>query len=243
MTDSARKAGDWLIVVCALLGIAVTASLGVWQVERLRWKDDLIGKIEARTHAPPVGLDEAIRRANAGDPDYLRVRVRGNFVHDEEMRLFTVEDSAPGWFLITPLTTEDGQTVLVNRGFVPDQLEKPETRPDSQPQGDVVITGLVRSPEEPGVFSPENDPDRRRWFWRDVMGMARATLPSGRVIDNFLIEQESSKDARGLPRPGATRLTLPNRHFEYALTWFGLAVTLFVVTLFFLRSRRRDGAP
>lgn len=237
-TISGGRQSDWLVVVCALIGIAATASLGVWQIERLRWKNVLIAKIEARTNAPPVGLDEAVRRMEGGDADYLRVRVRGAFVHEQEVRLFAVEGGAPGWFLITPLATATGPTVLVNRGFVPDKFEQPKSRPGSQPQGEVEITGLVRGSETPGLFTPNNDIDRRRWFWRDVGGMAHATFPSGRAIDDFLIEQEADRDARGMPRPGATRLALSNRHFEYALTWFGLAATLFVVTLFFLRSRR-----
>ena len=44
----------------------------------------------------------------------------------------------------------------------------------------------------------------------------------------------------GLPRGGVTRLDLPNRHLEYALTWYGLALTLIGVFVAFARGRLRS---
>jgi surfeit locus 1 family protein len=236
--SSISRRGDWLVVSFALAAIALTASLGVWQLERLRWKEGLLARIDARADAPPVTLAEAEPSIAAGAGEYLRVKVSGRFLHDREMRLFAVEDGKPGWHIVTPLAFADGRSVLVNRGYAPAALEAPETRPGSQPEGAATVTGLLRGQERPGLFSPDHDAARNRWYWRDIAGMAQAASGAGYVRDDVLIEEERAAEAGAWPRPGATRTELPNRHFEYALTWFALAATLFVVTLFFLRSRR-----
>ena len=75
--------------------------------------------------AEPVSLKEAVARAHAGeDVSYLRVRAEGKFDNTKERYFFTVSDGTPGWHVITPLETPDGETVLVDRGFVPDALQR-----------------------------------------------------------------------------------------------------------------------
>ena len=93
--------------VFALAALALLIGLGLWQLQRLQWKQGLIAEIEARTKAPPVGLAEALALASKGDdPSYLRVRAAGRFDNDKEQHLYAIADGAPGWHLITPLATE-----------------------------------------------------------------------------------------------------------------------------------------
>jgi surfeit locus 1 family protein len=44
----------------------------------------------------------------------------------------------------------------------------------------------------------------------------------------------------GFPKGGVTRLELPNRHLEYALTWYGLAAALVAVFAAFAVTRWRQ---
>ncbi|MEA3041647.1 MAG: surfeit locus 1 family protein, partial [Sphingomonadales bacterium] len=129
-----------------------------------------------------------------------------------------------GFYVFTPLRLRSGATVLVNSGFVPGDLRDPTRRADSQPVGDVTVTGLVRGPETRGWFMPENQPADDRWFVRDIAEMARA-----RGLDRvapFWIDLDPVLNATGWPRPGQTRLAIPNNHLGYALTWFGIALAL-----------------
>jgi len=161
--------------IFALAAFALLIGLGVWQLQRLQWKQGLIAEIETRTKAPPTSLSEAVALARKGDdPSYLHVRVAGRFENDKERHLYAIAEGAPGWHLITPLTTDDGTVVLVDRGFVPDTMKEQATRPQSLIDGETSVTGLVRLPETQGTFTPNTEIERDRWYYRDLDGMARS---------------------------------------------------------------------
>jgi surfeit locus 1 family protein len=231
----------------ALAGIAVLIGLGMWQLKRLEWKEGLIAQIEARSKGVPITLKEAIALARQGhDPSYYRVRVEGRFYHGEERHLYALSSKGElGWHVITPFETADGDLVLVDRGFVPDTLKDPSSRALGQIEEVVTVTGLVRLPESQGVFTPDNEPEANRWFWRDLSGMARAMFPSATIeVAPFFLEAEASEVPGGWPQGGQTRLKLPNDHLQYALTWFLLALGLAVVYGVYVRGLyRREHRP
>jgi surfeit locus 1 family protein len=112
-----------------LAAFAVLTGLGVWQLQRLEWKQGLIAQIEARTNGPPITLEDAVALAGEGrDPSYYRVRADGRFHHAKERYLYAVSEGRVGWHVIAPFETEDGDVVLVDRGFVPDELKDPSAR-------------------------------------------------------------------------------------------------------------------
>ncbi len=134
-----------------LAAFAVLIGLGVWQLQRLEWKEGLIAQIEARTNGPPITLEDAVALAGEGrDPSYYRVRVDGRFHHAKERYLYAVSEGRVGWHVIAPLETEDGDVVLVDRGFVPDELKDPSARALGQVENVVTVTGIVRTPETQG---------------------------------------------------------------------------------------------
>lgn len=218
-------------------------ALGAWQLQRLAWKQDLIARVEARAHGEPVSLDEAVRRIERdGEIEYQRVRAEGSYLHDRERHLYTVVDGRPGWRIVTPLETPGGAIVMVERGFVPDGLKEASSRAAGLVEGRVAVTGLARAPGKANAFTPESDPDGNRWFWRDLEGMAASALGAGRRgrVVPFFIEAEASEVPGGWPRGGVTRIDFPNRHLEYAITWFGLALALlgvYAVILWRWRTR------
>ena len=231
----------------ALAALAVLMGLGVWQLERLQWKEGLIAEIEARSTGAPITIAEALAIARQGrDPDYYRVRVEGRFHHDKERYLFaqSLADGTPGWHVITPLETTGGDMVLVDRGFVPDVLKEASSRASGQVEGVVTVTGIVRSPEIQGSFVPDNEPEANRWFWRDLGAMARSMFPEGTVeMAPFFLDAEKSDVPGGWPEGGQTRLELPNNHLQYAITWFLLALCLLVIYAVYVRGLYRRRRP
>jgi surfeit locus 1 family protein len=232
----------WAAVV---LGLAVLIGLGTWQMQRREWKLGLMERIERRAHDEAISLTLAKdlwRRE--GDVEYYRVLLVGRFLHDQERHLYTIEQGKAGWRVITPLVTAGDDVVLVDRGYVPEELKDPVARQAGQIADMVELTGLARAPATPNWFTPENDPARNRWFWRDVAGMA-AGLPADQAARAapFMVEAEAAPVPGGWPRGGVTRLVLSNRHLEYALTWYGLAVTLAVTAFVFARSRPQRHVP
>jgi surfeit locus 1 family protein len=103
----------------------------------------------------------------------------------------------------------------------------------------------VRHPSLPGSFAARNDPDHNLWYWPDLGAMTVSAFPNASPdalpqVLPFVIEADAGPaPPGGLPRGGVTRLSLPNRHLEYALTWYGLAATLVGVYLAFVISRLR----
>ena len=239
----AKKLIGFTIVTLAALTLLI--GLGVWQLQRLEWKRGLIEEIETRTKAPPISLAEALALAkDGGDPSYLHVRVAGRFENDKERHLYAIADGAPGWHLITPLVTDDGTTLLVDRGFVPDAMKEQATRPQSQIEGETSVTGLVRVPESKGTFTPDTDPDRDRWYYRDLDGMAQSMFGDKPPnLAPFFLEAEESGAPASWPRGGQTRLDLPNNHLQYALTWFLLALGLLVIYAVYVRQALRTPKP
>jgi surfeit locus 1 family protein len=237
-----RKKGVLGLTALMLAGLAVLVGLGVWQLKRLQWKEGLIAQIETRTKGEPITLKEATAMARVGrDPEYYRVRIDGRFHHARERYLYAVSDGMVGWHVITPLETADGDMVLVDRGFVPDMLRDPSSRPLGQVENVVTVTGIVRSPELRNMFTPDNEPEANRWFWRDLQGMARSMFPSGVIqAAPFFLDAEKSAIPGGWPEGGQTRLEIPNNHLQYAITWFLLAACLLAIYGLYVRSLYRQ---
>lgn len=241
-TDRSRTAFRptlWL-TVCALLGLTVLLGLGVWQVQRLLWKQDLIDTVTAQMAEPPVALP-----ARIDDPAvwrYRRVTVTGTFLHDKEIHLIAHDGHGRlGYNVITPLVRQDGGgTVLVNRGWVSTDNKDPATRAEGQVSGVVTIDGIVRLPWRQGWFVPDNDVQANVWFWGDVTGMAAA---AGVDAPALLVGADATANPGDLPVGGQTRVTFRNDHLQYALTWFALAICLVVIYVLFSRRRVDSGTP
>lgn len=226
-------------LLTTLAGVVLLVSLGKWQLDRRDWKLGIIERIETRVGGEPVSLNMAheLWRKDQ-DIDYYRVLLVGRFLHEHERYFYTISQGQPGWRVITPLETGKGDVVLVDRGFVTEPVRDPAARPQGQLEGTVELIGLARGSEQKAPFTPENEPDANRWFWRDIPGLA-ASLPGGLAerAAPFVVEVEAAPVPGGWPRGGVTRLQIPNKHLEYALTWFGLALALLVVFIVYARNR------
>lgn len=235
-----RTAGLVWPIALALPALALLVGLGTWQLQRKAWKEDLIAQITARVHQPPVAFAELEKRPT-GTLEYARARVHGTFRHDREQLLWEPDPRlGPGYHVYTPLRLDDGRFILVNRGYVTEAKKAPSSRPDAQVKGEVDVVGLLREPVARGMFSPDRGADGV-WYWRDLDGITKAALgaDAGKAVPYALDAEATPANPGGWPQGGVTRLTLPNRHLEYALTWYGLALTLVGVLAVFLIGRWR----
>lgn len=230
--------GRSLLVGLALAGMAGFAALGVWQLERRAWKLELIDRVERRIHAEPVpapGL-ETWPSVDATGYAYRRVRLTGRFLHDRETLVQAVTELGGGHWVLTPLVTPQGMTVLVNRGFVAGDRRAPGASSAAMPAGESQVTGLLRI-SEPDGFLRRNDPAAGRWYSRDVAAIAAARGLAD--VAPFFIDADTSSDVPGGPRGGLTVVAFNNHHLIYALTWFVLAILAGGAGLFVLLPERR----
>lgn len=228
-----RRSTGFLILfsMAAALAVAGLASLGLWQVHRLAWKRDLIAKVESRVHAAPVPAP-----SSASDKDaYTRVIATGHFLHDRATFVQASTVRGAGFWVLTPLMTDRGFTLLVNRGFIPPDARSIYSRPDGQ----VRITGLMRLSEPGGGFLRSNDPQASRWYSRDVAAIAVARQLRAPVA-NYFIDAERNGPPASLPMGGLTVLRFPNSHLSYALTWFALAAMAAGAYIFVMRHEWKE---
>ena len=230
-----------VITLFVLPMLAVLIGLGVWQLDRLSWKRDVIAAMEQRMGEAPLELDEVLALP-ADERPWRPVRVLGTFLNDREMPLYrpAVDGGDVGYHIITPLLLADGRAVLVNRGWVPPEKRLAESRTGA-PEGQVWVTGIVREFGERTAFANDNDPVAGEWFWIDPDAMAAvADVPLLPIV----VVADQGSDPQQLPRGGQVRLDLPNHHLQYALTWFALAAVLLVIYgILLFRTMRRKGSP
>src|SRR5262245_56638745 len=135
MLQRLRQARLLWPTLAALAGLAVLIGLGTWQLQRNRWKENVIATIAARVHAGPVPLPLSGRSDGQDDLEYLHVVVQGRFLHDKERYLYAPTSTGLGWHVYTPLELASQQVVWVNRGLVPDARKPPATRAEGQVPG------------------------------------------------------------------------------------------------------------
>ena len=234
---------NFALVISTLLGFAFLMGLGLWQLQRLSWKEALIAQIAARRDMAPTPLPPQSQWSSLKprDYDYRRVTLRGQFDHAHEAYLFRASPTGaagegPGYEVLTPLRLSTGGVVIVNRGFVPAEKKDPAMRPQSQQVGEVAVTGLMRPPEVRNFFTPPDEPSKNLWFTRDPLAIA---AQAGVTAAPFAIDADAAPNPGGWPKGGATVFSIPNNHLSYALTWFALAGTLLAVALVF--GLRRGG--
>ncbi|WP_429024489.1 SURF1 family protein [Bradyrhizobium sp. I1.14.4] len=238
-----RAAGPPLaLLTLGVLGVVLLSALGVWQVERRTWKLALIERVEQRMHAAPVAPppQSSWPAVTAASDEYRRVTVHGTFLDDDETLVQAVTTDGPGFWVLTPLRTTDGTTVLVNRGFVPPDRRNGATRRAGVPPGPVSVTGLLRMSEPKGGFLRDNDPAAGRWYSRDVAAIAAAHGLA--KVAPFFIDADATPNPGGYPVGGLTIVRFPNNHLIYALTWFALAFMLAGALLRVGCGRGRAGA-
>ncbi len=221
----------WLTLL-AVPALVVLVMLGNWQMDRLAWKEALLERIERGMNAAPQPLPDAAlwEGVDTESLAYSPVVVRGTFRHREEMHVYlpSLEGQA-GYHVVTPFNLANGGTLLIDRGFVPREAKDPATRPEGQVEGEVTVTGILVEPEGANAFTPEPDLAANTWYHRDLGAMAE-TAGLSRVFP-LMLDAGPEPNPGGLPVGGQTRLELRNPHLGYAMTWYGLAVTLVGVWL------------
>ena len=224
------------------LTLVLLVGLGVWQVERLGWKLRLIEAVNTRVHAPPVPAPgpSAWSALTADADEYRHVTGHGRYLAGKDTLVQAVTERGPGYWVLTPFATDAGFTVLVNRGFVPDD-ERNRPGDWAVPAGERAVSGLLRMSEPGGGFLRANDPAREQWHSRDVAAIAAARGVTGAAP--YFIDAEAGPDPQALPVGGLTVIDLPNNHLVYALTWFVLAAMLLGGIVLAVREEWRARHP
>ncbi|WP_436356092.1 SURF1 family protein [Brevundimonas sp. CEF1] len=242
MTAVARPRFPLILTILAVVQLGVLLALGVWQVQRMQWKEGLIAGAEAAAELPPVPLAEALKAEN---PEFRRVILTCRGLGAAPfVELQSIEDRDAGVRLVSacrPEGEEGAPTLLVDRGFVSAEISsRPSVNAaDAMP---VVITGVLRRAPAPSRLTPP--PAEGRFYGRDAEAMARALKVEGPISPFTVFATTSTNPGWQALKPSAPPAAFTNNHLGYALTWFGLAVALIAFYAVLLRRRltRKDTA-
>ena len=239
--DAGRRPGFPIgLTLAVLICEVILIGLGVWQLQRMQWKAGVLAHVAALRHAPAVPLAPVLeRQARGQDVAYTRTTLDcPGLGHAPFVEVFALRDGGAGSRLVSacPLAGGAFGSILVDRGFVADTISaRPAVDPaDRTPTR---ITGVLRSPDARSLLTPARRPVGRLWYWRDTAGMAVA-LGAARPAPVFLAAETSSNPEWAALSPVPVPADIPNNHFTYALTWFGLAAGLAGVYLAMLFRRR-----
>ncbi len=215
------------LTIATAVAFVILIGLGAWQLQRLKWKVTLLANIAAAEAAPARPIEPVLDGlANGHKVDFTRVRVtcRG-LAHAPTVELYALRNAEIGSRLISSCFVISAyyRSILVDRGFVPDTVT---ARPPIEPEdaAPVELVGVLREPERGNFMTPPNKPDH--WFLHNAKEMGKALNADQPIAPIFLMAETSSnpdfKALEAAPFP----IDIPNRHLEYALTWFGLAGAL-----------------
>jgi surfeit locus 1 family protein len=229
--------GHWhpllIPAVTTALMLALACSLGVWQVHRLAWKTALLAAIDRAEAGPAIELP-------AEPPMFAKVKIEGKFLAGRYALYGADVGDTPsgprmGARLIMALQPADGRpSLLVDRGWVPVEGIGSVTLPD----GIVSLEGYIRLPDRPGLFSASDNPAQHRFFTLDPAAIGPA-LGLARVAPFVLVALGPAKPG-AYPQPAQTLPRPSNDHLSYAITWFGLGLTLAIVFLLYCRKVLRE---
>jgi surfeit locus 1 family protein len=240
-----RRGGVFEATVFTVVCLVILIGLGVWQLDRKVWKENLIASLTERLAKPPQDMPprEDWPRLTAQADEFRRVAFPAEFIAGEEALVYSAGSAlrkdikGPGYWVFAPARLPGGSVVVINRGFVPLDRKDPATRAPGAPHGIVDIVGVLRWPEQRGLFTPADDVKADVWYLRDTQAMADAKKWSAAAP--FYIDQEAPVPPGGLPLPGRLEVHLPDNHLQYAITWFGLALALAGVYVVWLAGRLR----
>jgi surfeit locus 1 family protein len=220
--------------------ILVMIGLSVWQVQRLHWKEGVIAERVSRTTADPIPLPSA--GTDLAPLEFRRVTVTGTFDHAHELYLAArSQNGNVGYWIMTPLKMDSGETVLIERGWVPEEKKLPETRAQGQLAGTVTLHGIIRLPQVKTFFQPDNEPAKNVWFYIDPAQMAGAAGVPART--DLYLDAEKTEIPGNYPLGGQARIELPNDHLQYAITWALLALSLAgVYVVYHVKLERERGS-
>lgn len=253
MTELQRKRthfSSFLFGILCFCFFLLFSALGVWQIQRLNWKTNLITSANQRIHLPPIKAPPQNQWAYVRfeKDEYRPVFITGKFLTNKNIFVTAAAQNTTGYWVLTPLQTADNALTFINRGFIPmdarhdfQNREQSHTNTSPQQYSDMdakqtTIIGLLRMSEKNGFFPRKNNPDTNLWYTRDLPAMAQK-LNLSPVAPYFIDAGKKTAPQAELPIAGLTVVHFRNNHLVYAITWFILAAGVLGASLFLIREK------
>ena len=239
------RARRLVVTLAAVASALLMARLGLWQLDRAAKKEALPQAVDSSAALPPLPA-QALARTPAQTAGQLhrRVTVRGQWLPERTVFLDNRQmDGRPGFFVLTPLRLDDGSAVLVQRGWVPrDMQERTRLPAIATPAQPVTLTARIEGPPARLYeFTPQGGETGVIRQNLSIESFADETQLSLRPLTLLQLDDAAAPAADGLRRHWPLPAVDVHKHYGYAVQWFSLAALITGLYVWFqlLRPRRR----
>ena len=217
----------FLSLIYSSMALLILVSLGTWQLERLRWKTDILSSMKESLSLPPLKITSQVID-NIDQYSFRRIQLTGNYLYKDNITIYSkVFNKKVGKHLIVPLETQYG-IILVNRGFIPSDFNIE----NNIKSGEISINGIVKFQQKINYFTPNNNVIKNEWYYININEVSNfLSLP----LLNFYIVEENNIEEK-YPVGSQYNINIPNDHLQYAITWFSLALALCIFINIFWRK-------
>lgn len=229
--------GQWsfqpgiLTSILALVFFALFVRLGLWQLDRAEYKASRYSTFTERQQQAPVRLAE-LPGTNVEDMLWRRVEATGRFDESRQVLLDNrVASSEVGYYVYTPFRLAGaGQTILVNRGWVPAPAQRSELPALTTTDTTVTLLGELKKEPRTGILLAEVAPEQVRPGVYRVQNIELVELEELLDVKLASLILRLGPDSKHRyktewAKPGSDE----QKHRGYAFQWFAFAATLLVI--------------
>lgn len=241
MNRATRRWRSVIVLAATVVGVAVAARLGAWQLGRAAQKESMQASLDARSVLPVVETTDLARTAvEAAEQQHRRVRLRGKWLPERTVFLDNRQmNGRPGFVVVTPLQLADEQgAVLVQRGWAPRDMRERSAVPVVPSAAGVVevVGNIAAPPSRLYEFSPDSSGAIRQNL--DVVAFSRESGLALRPLSILQVDSDAST-ADGLLRQWSRPALDVHKNYGYAFQWFGLGALMAGLYVWFQLVRPR----
>jgi len=202
-------------------------SLSIWQVKRLKWKEDLISNIEKAYNSDSININ--MLTGDLRNFKFKNVYLEGIFINEKSMFLGPrVNKDQVGYHLITPFLLNDNRYILINRGWLKKIIKIKEQKKE------YLIKGILKESDIKNIFTPKNNMEENLWFYISTKQMSE--FSKIKLVDNIFVDLIKSNSNDKLTIINSSIPKIVNNHLQYAITWAILGLLFLVMN--YIYSKR-----
>jgi cytochrome oxidase assembly protein ShyY1 len=224
----------WIALHVFVLGVVVTCALaGIWQLSRLSDRRERNDQIQQAVQGPEKDISDFV--LVSGRDYFENVRAEGRYDTKNEVILRSRSlNGRPGNHVLTPLLIDGGLAVIIDRGWVPAELDEAPVAEASPPEGKVTVHGLMVDAEPQRPLQPDDPGSGRLTSVRRVNPVRLSAQMPYPLLPTYIQLRAQDPQPGELPRIVAEPELSDGPHLAYAVQWFiflVIALTVYVVLL------------
>ncbi len=228
----------WVATLIALLAVVIMLRLGYWQIERAQSKQERLQQIEQRSGLAALTIEEALSVDNdvsdfllqaTGYLDTKRYFLLDNRVLNQKVGYEVLVPFRPGSYLL-----------LVNLGWIPAPISREELPMVNLPKQELRLYGMLSLPTMNPFVSQTKSEHGDGPIRVQEIDLALISEALGEKLIPFVL-QLSPEHELGYERHWKPVVMSPQKHWAYAVQWFGLAAACVIIFVVAIKRKNTRG--